>query len=404
MTGKHSKTVADNWFKNNKVLITLFSAIILLSLAGGFIYHNHLEAQRQATLRYTSKHFNKNVKIFGIKVGGLTINQAVTKINKNAKTATTMTDGKITSMKLDGVQVTDKKEITKYFKKQHTAFPSDKKWNFADSTLKEAKKKLANFYNAKTTYKVGGKTFTLEAKKLFKTVRYYGGQFHFTDTSTLSAKLAKINSEVSTLDKSYSFTTPNGSTINVTNKSYGWAINNKTAIPAIEKALGSDTATVDGANYIYGKGYSTYGTGYTTINNGLGKNYVVVSIKEQKLWVIKNGSVAVTLNDVVTGTAQTSSGSSDATPTGVWYIEYKQSPSILRGTNDDGSSYSSKVNYWMPFTLTGCGLHDASWRTDWSKTAYLKGGSHGCVNIRPSEIKKVWDAVEMHEPVIVYDK
>lgn len=216
--------------------------------------------------------------------------------------------------------------------------------------------------------------------------------------------MAKINSEVSTLDKSYSFTTPNGSTINVTNKSYGWAINNKTAIPAIEKALGSDTATVDGANYIYGKGYSTYGTGYTTINNGLGKNYVVVSIKEQKLWVIKNGSVAVTLNDVVTGTAQTSSGSSDATPTGVWYIEYKQSPSILRGTNDDGSSYSSKVNYWMPFTLTGCGLHDASWRTDWSKTAYLKGGSHGCVNIRPSEIKKVWDAVEMHEPVIVYDK
>ena len=112
MTGKHSKTVADNWFKNNKVLITLFSAIILLSLAGGFIYHNHLEAQRQATLRYTSKHFNKNVKIFGIKVGGLTINQAVTKINKNAKTAATMTDGKITSMKLDGVQVTDKKEIT----------------------------------------------------------------------------------------------------------------------------------------------------------------------------------------------------------------------------------------------------------------------------------------------------
>ena len=35
-------------------------------------------------------------------------------------------------MNLDGVQVTDKKEITKYFKKQHTAFPSDKKWNLAD--------------------------------------------------------------------------------------------------------------------------------------------------------------------------------------------------------------------------------------------------------------------------------
>ncbi|OEH65663.1 L,D-transpeptidase family protein [Lactobacillus mulieris] len=403
MTGKHSKNTADNWFKKNKILVSLFSAIVILSLFGGFIYHNHIEEQRQATLKYTSKHFNKNVKIFGVKVGGLTINQAVTKINKNAKTAATMTDGKITSMKLDGIQVTDKKTVTKYFNKQHTSLPSDKKWNFADNTLKEAKKKLSEFYNAKTTYKVGGKDFSLEAKNLFKTVEYYGGQFHFTDTSALSAKLSQINSEVSTLDKSYSFTTPNGKTITVTNKSYGWGINTKTAIPAIEKALSNGDTTIDGSNYIYGKGYSTYGTGYTTTNNGLGKNYVVVSIKEQKLWIIKNGVVAVTLNDVVTGTAQTSSGSSDATPTGVLYIEYKQSPSTLTGTNDDGSSYSSKVSYWMPFTLSGCGLHDASWRTDWSKTAYLKGGSHGCVNIRPSEIKKVWDAVEMHEAVIVYD-
>lgn len=159
MTGKHSKNTADNWFKKNKILVSLFSAIVILSLFGGFIYHNHIEEQRQATLKYTSKHFNKNVKIFGVKVGGLTINQAVTKINKNAKTAATMTDGKITSMKLDGIQVTDKKTVTKYFNKQHTSLPSDKKWNFADNTLKEAKKKLSEFYNAKTTYKVGGKRF-----------------------------------------------------------------------------------------------------------------------------------------------------------------------------------------------------------------------------------------------------
>ena len=116
--------------------------------------------------------------------------------------------------------------------------------------------------------------------------------------------------------------------------------------------------------------------------------------------MVKNGKVVVSIPDVVTGTENSTTG--DATPKGVWYIFYKQRGVTLRGTNDDGSAYASKVSYWMPFTLTGCGLHDASWRTDWSSTAYLDGGSHGCVNIRPSEIKSVWDAVDVHMPVVVF--
>ncbi|KRO14421.1 hypothetical protein IV62_GL000998 [Lactobacillus helveticus] len=84
-------------------------------------------------------------------------------------------------------------------------------------------------------------------------------------------------------------------------------------------------------------------------------------------------------------------------------FHYKESPSTLRGTNDDGSSYASPVKYWMPFTLSGCGFHDASWRTDWSKKAYLRGGSHGCVNVKPSEIRKVWNNISKNEPVIIYE-
>ena len=35
----------------------------------------------------------------------------------------------------------------------------------------------------------------------------------------------------------------------------------------------------------------------------------------------------------------------------------------LKGKNDDGSNYSSFVNYWMPFTKDlSIGMHDASWR------------------------------------------
>ncbi len=82
----------------------------------------------------------------------------------------------------------------------------------------------------------------------------------------------------------------------------------------------------------------------------------------------------------------------------------KKTDTVLRGQNDDGSKYTSPVKYWMPFTEDGCGLHDASWRKDWSKNAYLEGGSHGCVKlIRPDDIQSVWDNVYVNEPVIVYN-
>lgn len=398
MKAKHAKEISQN-----RLLIPILALIVILSICGGLIYHNHLETQKATTMRYTSKHFNQNVKIYGVKVGGLTVNQAVKKINQKAKIGATMTNGKIKSMKLDNVEVTNSKDIKKYFKKQHTDLPSSKSWNFADSTLATAKSKLAGLYKAKLDYKVGGKTYSLAAKDLFTTVEYYGGEFHFKDSDLLTKKLDAMDKEVTTLKKSYEFTTPSGSKITVKNESYGWGIFTKRAVNLVETAFANGESSVDGSKAIYGLGYTTYGTGYTTVNHGLGENYVVVSIEKQKLWIVRHGKVVVTLNDVVTGTKESSSGaSSDATPKGVWYIEYKESPSTLRGQNDDGSSYASTVSYWMPFTLSGCGLHDASWRTDWSKTAYLKGGSHGCVNIKPSEIKKVWDNVIQHEPVIVY--
>lgn len=47
-------------------------------------------------------------------------------------------------------------------------------------------------------------------------------------------------------------------------------------------------------------------------------------------------------------------------------------------------------------------LNDASWRQDWSKKAYLEGGSHGCVNIKPSQMKQVYDHVHENEAIVVY--
>ena len=104
--------------------------------------------------------------------------------------------------------------------------------------------------------------------------------------------------------------------------------------------------------------------------------------------------------DIVSG----SDNAGNKTPKGVWYIMYQQTPSVLRGTNDDGSKYSSPVQYWSPFTLSGCGFHDASWRHDWSKTAYKKngGGSHGCINMHPENAGDGFHDLTKGEPVIIY--
>lgn len=389
----------------NNLYLVIIGIIIIVAIICGVVIHNKKVAGEQRERTYASTHFNPNVTIYGVKVGKLTVKKATEKINEQADNAVYLRNKKIISEKNSNIQTIDSATVKKYFDQQHTDLPNKQKYTYKSADLTEAKKKLKQLLNASLTYNIAGQGYTLKAADLIGEATYADGKYKFTDTKNLTAKLNEIDKNVQTLNKSYKFTVPsgnsvNGKTITVTNKSYGWAIYVKKATAAVEKAFMDGTTTIDGSKYIYGEGYSTYAHGYGKSNNGIGKNYVVVSIKNQELWVVRHNRVAVHLTDVVTGTLE--GGKGNRTPKGVWYIMYKESPSTLRGYNDDGSKYSSKVQYWMPFTLSGCGLHDASWRTNWSKTAYLTGGSHGCVNIRPTEIRSVWNNVLTNEAVIVY--
>lgn len=388
---------------NRNNLYLIIGIIVVIAIICGFIIHNQRVAAERSQREYASTHFNPNVTIYGVQVGKLTVNKATAKINKQADNVVFLRNKKIIAEKDDKVQTISQAEVKNIFTKQHTDLPSKQKYVFKSAKIDEAKKNLQKIQKAVVTYKINGKEYQLRADELIHEVTYKDGKYKFTDVKKLHAKLEKIDQEVKTLKKSYKFTVPtgnkvNGKTITVKNESYGWGIYVKKAVAAVENAFINGQTTVDGSKYIYGEGYSTYAHGYGKSNHGIGQNYVVVSIKNQELWVVRKGKVAVHLNDVVTGTED----KGNATPKGVWYIMYKESPSVLRGYNDDGSKYASKVQYWMPFTLSGCGLHDASWRNDWSKSAYLTGGSHGCVNIRPAEIRSVWNNVLTNDAVIVY--
>lgn len=398
-----SRTEMRKRNNRNNLYLIIIGIIVVIAIICGFVIHNQRVAAERSQREYASTHFNPNVTIYGVQVGKLTVNKATAKINKQADNVVFLRNKKIIAEKDDKVQTISQAEVKNIFTKQHTDLPSKQKYVFKSAKIDEAKKSLQKIQNAVVTYKINGQEFKLKADDLIHEVTYKGGKYKFTDVKKLHAKMEAIDQEVKTLKKSYKFTVPtgnkvNGKTITVKNESYGWGIYVKKAVAAVENAFINGQDVVDGSKYIYGEGYSTYAHGYGKSNHGIGKNYVVVSIKNQELWVVRKGKVAVHLTDVVTGTEN----KSNATPKGVWYIMYKESPSVLRGYNDDGSKYASKVQYWMPFTLSGCDLHDASWRSDWSKSAYLTGGSHGCVNIRPAEIRSVWNNVLTNDAVIVY--
>ena len=436
---------------------------------------------------HQKNHFNKNVTINNVAVGGLTAKQAFEKVKGTSGATKIYVDNKLVyqtkSMKAN-FSNNDEQKFNQALKKQFTFFPSHKATNlsikpdnFDQDSLNIAKNKLTNkvqqlntgrkapvdayavyqnekvsivpavkgnkydLQNAvnqlnnqagstkinitlhkeqpiaansktvkneekqlnklkgkKVTYLVQNEKYSFTTNQIITRATYQSGKYHF-DTTALNKRVKKINEKHATLDKPFKFKTHSGAEITTTaNGSYGWKISEKKAGNSLTKAIIDGRQEVDGEHDIEGKGYNTAGLGYNvTSNNGIGDTYAEVSLADQRAYFYKDGK-CVLETDIVSGT----NNEGNKTPKGVWYIMYQQSPSVLRGQNDDGSSYASKVNYWSPFTLTGCGFHDASWRHNWSKTSYLSDGSHGCINMQPSVAGQAFHDLKQNEPVIIY--
>lgn len=435
---------------------------------------------------YQSSHFNKNVKINGVNVGGLSVKQATQKVQSTPLNNSVYLDGKLIfkgqNQVSDAAKVSEA-NVKQAFSRQFSFLPSSKDINYQvngtnendyrKTTLKKAvqtkltsanktrtapvdayaqlkdgkvsvvdakkgnlydvdkimkeydsqlnnnqiklstayvqplgadskkiatdKAKLTELSKQKLDYKVQDKTYQLTAANVINSATIKNGKYNF-NTEKLNKKIAAINKAQGTLNKNLKFHTTDGDNITLEKGSYGWALNEKKAAKTITTAFEEKKASVDAKNDTYGEGYNTKGTGYSvTSNNGIGDNYVEISLAQQHVWVYRNGKQVASLNIV--------SGTNDGyynTPKGLYYVMYKQTNTVLRGRNADNSAYASPVSRWAPFTLDGCGFHDASWRSNWSSTAYLNDGSHGCINIRPSQVSMVYDNITENEPVVIY--
>lgn len=124
-------------------------------------------------------------------------------------------------------------------------------------------------------------------------------------------------------------------------------------------------------------------------------SYVEVDITRQMVWVYVNGECVLT-TPCVTGLPPKHS-----TPTGVFYLTAKIPGQYLTGYNDDGSRYSSWVDYWIPFN-GDIGFHDANWQPVFGGTWYLTHGSHGCVNLPHQAAQTLYSYINASMPIIVY--
>ncbi len=128
-------------------------------------------------------------------------------------------------------------------------------------------------------------------------------------------------------------------------------------------------------------------------NGDIGSTYIEADLTRQHLWYYRNGALELE-SDFVSGL---DSEPGRRTPSGVFRVWGKQRDRTLKG--DD---YESFVSYWMPFTWTGCGLHDAPWRGAFGGGIYKTNGSHGCLNLPSSKAAALYNAVDYDTPVVVY--
>ena len=186
----------------------------------------------------------------------------------------------------------------------------------------------------------------------------------------------------------WKFKTSYGDEVTVKGGDYGWKLDQ-------DKELEEVMASIKAGEQVQKEPVGKLGS-MSYDKQTIGDTYVEINIKKQHMFFYKNGKKIVE-GDIVTG--KVSAGHD--TPTGVYYLKWKQKNRTLKGTNDNGTKYSSFVNYWMPFN-GGIGLHDATWRSKFGGTRYLYGGSHGCVNLPLSVAKKLYEAIPVNTPIVVY--
>ena len=213
------------------------------------------------------------------------------------------------------------------------------------------------------------------------------------DSQKVTDYVQSLANKYNTWGNSRQFTTTSGATVTVAGGNYGWSIDVSAEADELAQLLTSGESQT--REPIYNATAARHG------GNEIGDTYIEISIDQQHMWFYKNGALYADTN-IVTGDA----GDGYDTPRGSYKVLNRLTNIVLKGENKDGSTYESPVSFWLGFKGSAYGIHDASWRGDsqsgYGGSIYQYNGSHGCVNTPYSVMEKIYNAVEVNTPVMIY--
>ena len=242
------------------------------------------------------------------------------------------------------------------------------------------------------TYLFGETTIILEASTTINWVTIGVTEPGTLDYNAVVAWVDALADRYDTLGLQRTFLNGFGEEKTVSGGTYGWRIDRRAEVSAIINACRTGSNEVREV-YCTSRAASFDGPDW-------GGTYAEVDITEQYMWYYENGELVMHCH-VVTGQPD---GYND-TPTGVYFIWDKKSPTVLIGSPDPVTGepiYRSPVDYWMAITYGGVGFHDASWQDWFGYPRYLYAGSHGCINMPYYDAQYLYSRIAMGCPVVMH--
>ena len=258
---------------------------------------------------------------------------------------------------------------------------------------------MVNMYNSlakvNITYTFGDEMVTLDGNTIKNWLQFDEKGQLLPDDGAFRQHVvdyvAQLAADHDTVGTERQFETTSGRIVYVYGSAYGWKIDQDKEAAQLMQEIQSGTQIT--REPVYSMRANAHGI------NDLGDTYIEVDLTEQYMWYYQNGNI-IFQSEIVSGLP----GDPDRkTPPGIFTLNSKSSPSVLRGemTANGTYSYEQPVTYWMPFN-GGIGFHDADWQPDFGGDRYLTGGSHGCINLPPENAGQLYSLIQYDVPIICF--
>lgn len=256
-------------------------------------------------------------------------------------------------------------------------------YNSKSKEVANAKITMDKYVSSKITLKILDKSKYIDGETISQWITLDENYNVGLDKTKITSYINNLISSYNTVGKIRGFKASSGNIVNVSGGDYGRKINNTGYVEEIVDAI-KDGQTIT-------KEYNIVQSTINGTSSDIGGTYVEINLTKQHIWCYKDG-VLVTEGDIVTGNV----GSGCATPQGVYKLKSKERDRVLRGPG-----YASPVTYWMPFN-GGIGLHDATWRNSFGGSIYKNNGSHGCINLPYNVASKIYNSLNVGDPIVCY--